>query len=184
MQAAAAGIAAVMALLVGGGLALYALDALDSTGWVVVAIAVGSVAALATSRDPVRLALPVLLASVALGLTVGAVALSRASAVDYAEKTTFTQLWILERGSAGLAEVGVRNEEGMPAAFQLRVFGPQSGGARPLLERTIELEPADSWSEQVRIPRTARPERVNAELYRLGETRPYRSAHVWTSTGG
>ena len=98
-QAAAVGIAVVATVLVAGGLVLSAVDALDSTGWIVVVLAVTAVAVLAASRDPARLAVPVLLATAALALAVGAVALSRASTVDHARETRFTQLWLVERGS-------------------------------------------------------------------------------------
>lgn len=180
-QATAVGIAAATAVLVAGGLLLSAVDALDSTGWVVVVLSAGALAVLAVARDPGRLLVPVMLACMALGLTAGAIALSRASAVDHARETRFTQLWLVERGSAGRAEIGVRNEEHARAEYRLRVFGPESAGARPLLDRTLVLAPAQSWSREIPIPRTSRPERVNAELYRLGESESYRSAHVWTS---
>jgi hypothetical protein len=182
VQSTVVGIAAVAALLVAGGLTLSVVGALDSTGWLVLVLVLVLAAAVA-ARDPVRLAVPALLAVVALGLSVGALALSRASAEDHAAETTFSQLWVVERGSAGRAEVGIRNEEQMPVTFQLRVLGPESKGARPLLERTVALEPSQAWSQEIAIPRSSRPERVAAELYRLGETEPYRRAHVWTAPG-
>lgn len=181
-QAVVVGIAAVAAFLVAGGLALSVIGALDSSGWLLLVVA-AAIAAAVAARDPARLAVPALLAIVALGLSVGAVALSRASAVDHARDTTFAQLWVVERGSGGRAEVGIRNEEQMPVTFQLRVLGPESQGARPLLERTLALEPSQVWSQEIAIPRSSRPERVAAELYRLGETEPYRRAHVWTVPG-
>ncbi|HEX8067868.1 MAG TPA: hypothetical protein VF520_15215 [Thermoleophilaceae bacterium] len=183
-QAAAVGIAAATAALVAGGLLLSALGALDSTGWVVVVLGAGALAVLAGARDPARLLAPVMLAFVALGLAAGAIALSRASAVDQARETRFTQLWLVERGSAGRAEIGVRNEEHRRTELRLRVFGPASAGGRPLLDRKLALAPAQTWSAELSVPRTPRPERVNAELYRAGETEPYRSVHVWTSPGG
>jgi hypothetical protein len=179
-QAAAVGIAAATALVVAGGLALSALGALDSTGWIVVILAAAGLALVVAARDPARI-VPVLLAMAALGLAVGALALSRASAVDHARETRFSQLWFVERGSGAPAEIGVRNEEGRRAAYRLRVFGPKSLRSRLLLDRTIVLDQAQSWSGGLALPRTARPERVNAELYRLGEIDSYRSAHVWTS---
>jgi hypothetical protein len=183
-QAAAVGIAAVAALLVAGGLVLSVVDALDSTGWLVVVLVAAALAVVGASRDPSRLALPALLAMVALGLAIGAVALSRASAEDRARETRITQLWLIERGGDSRAEIGVRNEEHARTAYMLRVSAPASVGGRPLLERALELEPSETFSAGLAIPRTPRPERVVAELYRLGEVRPYRSVHVWTSPGG
>lgn len=181
VQAAAVGIAALATVLTVGGLVLYAIDAPGTAGWTVIVLVAVTLAALAASRDPLRLAVPLLLAAVALGVTVGAVALSHASAVDYARETTFTQLWLVERGG-GRAELGVRNEEQMPAAFQVRLFAPQSQGGRVLVDRTLELAPSQAWSQEIVVPRTARPERLNVELYRLGETRSYRSGHIWTQS--
>ena len=178
-QALAAGIAAVSALLVIGGLVLSALGALDSRGWLVLLLGAAVLAPVAMARDPAR-AVPTLLAMAAAGLAVGAVALSRASARDHARETRFTQLWLVERGSSGRAEIGVRNEEGRRAEFRLRVFGPTPRGPGVLLDRTIALEPARAWSRQLPVPRTARPARVNAELYRVGAPGSYRSAHLWT----
>lgn len=180
-RAAALAIAAVAAVLVAGGLLLAAVDALDATGWAVVALAAAVAGVLAASRDPARLALPVALAAVALGTGVGAVSHSRTSALDHARETRFTQLWLVQRDSLGRTEIGVRNEEQVPAAYILRLFGPRSEGGRPLVDRSIELGPSEAWSQEVIVPRTPRPERINAELYRLGERRPYRSAHIWTS---
>jgi hypothetical protein len=179
-QALAVGIAAATALLVAGGLALSAFGELGSTGWGVVVLVAAAIALLVAAREPGRV-VPVLLAMVALGLAVGALALSRGSAIDHARETRFTQLWLVERGSAGRAEIGVRNEEHTRAAYRLQVFGPESAGAALLVDRTIVLDPSRSWSGELVIPRTPRPERVNAELYRLGEAESYRSAHLWTA---
>jgi hypothetical protein len=180
-QAAAVGIAAVTAVLVAGGLLLHVFDALDSAGWVVVALIAAAAGALAAAPDPARLALPVLLATVALGLTVGGVALSRSSAADQERETRFTQLWLVERGSGGRAELGVRNEERTRTEYRLRLFNPASRGVGTLLDRRLVLGPSQSWSQQIALPRTRSPERVNAELYRAGERDSHRSAHAWTS---
>lgn len=182
-QAAALAISAAAAVLVAGGLALAALDALEPAGWAVVVLAAAAAGVLAVSRDPLRLAPPVLLAAIAIGLAAGAISHSRSSALDHARETRFTQLWLVQRDSQGRTEIGVRNEEGMPTAYILRLFAPGSRGGPPLIERTLELGPSAAWSQEVTIPRTARPERLNAELYRLGEREPYRSAHIWTSPG-
>ena len=181
-QAAVIGIAAAIAALVAGGLLLSALGALGTAGWVVVALAAATVAVLAVARDSRRV-LPTLLAVVAIGLTVGAVALSRASAIDHARETSFTQLWMVER-PGGRAEIGVRNEERRRVTYRLRVFAPESLARPPLVDRSIVLGPGRSWSQELSLPRTARPERVNAELDRAGDSRSYRSAHVWTSPAG
>jgi hypothetical protein len=180
-QAAAVGIAAATAVLVAGGLLLHLFDALDAAGWVVVALVAAAAGALAAAPDPGRLLAPVLLAVAALGLSVGAVALSRESAVDHARETRFTQLWLVERGSSGRAEIGVRNEEQERTEYRLRIFAPQSEDGRPLLDRTLTLRPSESWSREIVLPRTASPERVSAELYRAGQPEPHRSAHAWTS---
>jgi hypothetical protein len=182
-QAAAVGIAAATAALVAGGLVLGALGAFGTAGWVVVALVSMTVAAIAVVRDSRRV-VPTVLAVAALGLTVGAVALSRASAIDHARETSFTQLWMVERPERGRFEIGVRNEEHERVSYRLRVFAPASQERPPLLDRTIVLDPSRSWSLELRLPRTARPERVNAELHRTGEARSYRSAHVWTSPRG
>jgi hypothetical protein len=182
-QAAAVGIAAATAALVAGGLLLAALGALDAVGWAVVALAALALAAIAVVRDRTRI-VPTVLAVAAFGLAVGAVALSRDSAIDHARETRFTQLWLVERQAPGRVEVGIRNEENERVGYRLRVFAPESLARPPLIDRTIVLEPSQSWSRELAIPRTARPERVNAELHRLGEARSYRSAHVWTSPRG
>jgi hypothetical protein len=179
--AAALAIAAAAAVLVAGGLLLAAVDALGATGWFVVVLAAAAAGVLAASGDPLRQALPAVLAAVAVGMAVGAVAHSRTSALDHAAETRFTQLWLVQRDSRGRTEIGVRNEERMPVAYILRLFGPRSQGGRPLVERTLELGPSQAWSQELTVPRTPRPERINAELYRLGEREPYRSAHIWTS---
>ena len=181
-QAVVIGIAAATAALVAGGLLLSALGALGTAGWVVVALASVTVAVLAVVRDA-RHVVPTVLAVTAVGLTVGAVALSRASAIDHARETRFTQLWAVER-PAGRFEVGVRNEEQERVTYRLRVFAPASLERPALLDRTIVLEPSRSWSLELALPRTVRPERVNAELHRVGEPRSYRSAHVWTAPAG
>lgn len=177
-QAAAGGIAAAAAALVAGGLALSVFGALDTPGWIAVVVA-GAIALLVGARDPGRHALPALLATAAFGLAVGAVALSRASAIDHARETKFTQLWLVQRTTAGRAEVGLRNEEQRPATYRLRVVEPESQGAQPLIERTIRLEPSQAWSEELTIPASPRSELVTAELYRPGDGEPYRAVHVW-----
>jgi hypothetical protein len=179
-RAVTAGIASVAALLVAGGLALQLVGALDTTGWVVV-VAVLAAGALVAARDPARHAVPALIATAALGLAIGAVALSRASALDRESETRFTQLWILPDGTGRSAEVGVRNEEGGRAAFRVAVYQPASRPGPPLVDETIVLEPGRSWSRRVAIPATPLPERVNVELFRAGRSEPHRSAHAWTS---
>ena len=171
-QAAAVGIAAATATLVAGGLLLAALGALDTAGWVVVGLAAPAVAAAAVIRDARRV-VPLALALVALGIAVGAIAVSRDSAIDHARETRFTQLWMVERSARGRFEVGVRNEEHRPVTYRLRVFAPESLARPPLVDRTIVLDPSRSWSQELALPRTVLPERVNAELQRVGEVRSY-----------
>ena len=178
-QALAGGIAAVSALLVIGGLVLSALGALDATGWAALVLAVAVLVSVAIARDRSRV-VPAFLAMTALGLAIGAVAVSRESARDHALKKRFTQLWLVERGSSGRAEIGVRNEEGRRVALRLQVFGPTPRGPGVLLDRTLTLGPSQTWSRQLAVSRTARPVRVNAELYRLGARESHRSAHLWT----
>ena len=181
-QAAAAGIAAVAAVLVLGGLALSLVDWLGAAGWLTILVLSGAVLVLASGgrEHLAKRAMVTLLAGVALALAVGAVVLSHASAEDHERETRFTQLWFVPAGATGKTEIGVRNEQQERAAFRLRVFGPASQKSRLLLDRTIRLDQARSWSQPLELPATRRRERVNAELYRLGETSPYRSAHVWT----
>jgi hypothetical protein len=178
VQAAAVGIAAVAALLVAGGLGLSLFGALDQSGWIAVAVA-GAVAVLVAARDPGRRAVPALLATVAFGLVVAAVALARDSALDHERGTTFTQLWLVQRSAAGRTEVGVRNEEQRAIVYRLRIAGPR--GAPPLVDRTLQLGSSQAWSQELVIPAGERPEQVTAELYRPGDATPYRRAHVWTS---
>jgi hypothetical protein len=178
-QAAAVGIAAATAALVAGGLLLSALGALDTLGWTLVALFAVVLAAVAVVHDPRRV-VPTVLAVAAFGLVVGAVALSRASAIDHERNTRFTQLWMVERPARDRVEVGVRNEERERTSYWLRVYAPASLGRPPYVDLTIVLAPGQTWSRELALPRTARPERMNAELQRLGVTRSYRSAHVWT----
>ena len=182
VEAVAVGIGAVIALMILAGLVLSVVHALGAAGWLVVVGAVAAVVLLA-GGDRSRLARRALilgLVSASVGLTVGALALSRSSARDHARETRFTQLWFIPHGPVA-AEIGVRDEEQSPAAFELKMFAPASLGGRPLLDRVVRLTMSRSWVMRIRIPRTARPERVNAELYRLGQSTSYRSAHVWTT---
>jgi hypothetical protein len=181
---AAVGIAAVAALLVLAGLGLSAVGGLSAAGWLAVVVAADAVVLLAVGdRSSLgRRAVTATLASAALGLVIGAVALSRSSAVDHERDTKFTQLWFVPRSSAA-AELGVRNEEHAATVFRVKLFGPASQGSRLLLDRTVGLDSSRAWIRTVVLPLTARPERVNVELYRAGETAPYRSAHVWTTPG-
>lgn len=175
-------IASAAALLVAGGLALDLAGALDGRGWTVLAGVLGA-GALVTALAASRRAAAVLIAAAALGLAVGAVALSRASALDRERETHFTQLWIVPAGPGRSAGVGVRNEEGEPRGFRVVVYAPASLGGPPLVDAEIALRPGRSWSRRLAIPATPLPERVNVELFRSGDAKPYRSAHVWTSPG-
>jgi hypothetical protein len=181
-QAAAVGIAAAAALLVATGLLLSAFGEVGATGWLVAILVVDAVVILGT-RDRLELArraLPAVLAAAALGMAAGALALSHRSATDQARAATFTQLWLLPRGQDA-AEVGVRNEEGTPVSYRLRVIGPPAEGGEPLLDRTVALGPSQTWVGRVELPPTAGPERVTAEVSRIGDSGPYRTAHLWTS---
>jgi hypothetical protein len=182
-RAAAVGIASAAALLVGGGLVLGVLGALDSTGWVVLVLVLAEAALVLVLRDRSPHARPALVAIVALSLAVGAVALSRASARDEERRTRFTQFWLVQPGSDGRTEIGVRNEERGRALFRVTLYGPASRKGGPVVDTTVALEPGRTWSRVVTLPATALPERVNAELYRGTGREPYRSAHVWTSPG-
>lgn len=179
VEAVTVGVGGVAALLVLGGLALAALDALELLGWLALAAA-GDVLALVASVDGPRrrrVGMSAALATLAIGLTVGAVAVSHMSARDRANKTKFTQLWLLPRANGG-AEVGIRNEERRPAAFRLKVYGP--GGQPLLLDRPIVLKPGGASFVPLDLPRTDRPMRINAELYKPGAAAAYRATHVWT----
>jgi hypothetical protein len=181
-RVAAVGIACAAAALVGGGLALDLAGALDATGWAVV-VAVLAAGGIVAASDPPRRGVPALLALAALGLAIGAVALSRASALDYERETHFTQFWLVPAGTGTSAEIGVLNEEGERTAYRVELYAPASRGGPPLVDEKIVLEPGRSWSRRVAMPSTPLPERVNAELYRGSETESHRSAHVWTRPG-
>lgn len=176
-HAVATGIAAVTVVLVAGGLLLSALGGLEAAGWLAIVVAADALL-LVEARGRPRLLAPIVLAAAALALSAGAIALSRASAVDQERRAAFTQLWLVPRGDA--AEVGVRNEEGADATYRLEVVGPPSDGARVLIERTLRLSDSQAWSGRLVLPPTAVPEQVTAELFRPGDALPYRRAHLWT----
>lgn len=182
-RVAGAGIAALAAVLVLGGLALSLVDWLGAAGWLTILGLCGVVLVLAVGgrEHLAKRAVTTLLAGAAVAMAVGAVVLSHASAEDQARETRFTQLWFVPAGQGGRTEIGVRNEQQRPVALRLRVFGPASRGSRLLLDRAIRLDPGRSWSKPLELPATRRPERVNAELYRPGVKAPYRSAHLWTA---
>lgn len=181
----AVGIAAVMALLVPAGLALSLIGSLEAAGWLATIAAAGVVAALWTGdpRERRRRLVTALIAVGALGLTVGALAVSHAGAVDQSRDTRFTQFWMVPDRSGRAAQIGVRNEEQAPIAFHVRVIGPPPAGG-VLLDRAVPLGQSRTWVGTIALPPTAGPGRVQAELFRPGRAAPYRRVHVWTLPGG
>ena len=180
VEAVTVGIGAIAALLVLGGLVLSLVHGLGTVGWLALVLVADAVALLSTV-ERTRLARRLLLAALvtaAIGLTAGAVAISRVSASDQAHATRFTQLWLLP-APANRARVGIDNEERARVAYRLRVSAPAP--TRALVDRPVALNSGQRWSASVQLPRTHRPVRVTAELYRPGDTTPYRTAHIWTA---
>ncbi|MEA2375913.1 MAG: hypothetical protein QOD53_2376 [Thermoleophilaceae bacterium] len=182
---AAVGIAAVMGLLVLVGLGLSLAGGLGAAGWLAAIAAAGLGVVLWTgdARERRRRMLTALLAVTALGLAVGALALSHAGAVDQRSDARFTQFWLVPRGAGRSAEVGVRNEEQGATTFRVLVLGPPPAGGT-LLDRTVALGPGRSWTGRIVLPPTAGPARVDATLFRAGRAAPYRRVHLWTLPGG
>jgi hypothetical protein len=171
---AALGIGAVVALLVPAGLLLSIVGELGAAGWLVV-IAAADVLVLLWARGAAALA-PVLLTAAAISFAIGAVAISRAGAIDQEREARFTQLWAVPQ--AGEAELGVRNEEHATSDYELRVTA--AGASGPLLEREIRLDHGQTWAGTIELPSTDRPVRVTAELLRPGTETAYRTVHLWT----
>lgn len=174
-------IAAGASLLVAAGLALSVVDGVTAVGWLAILLAI-DVALIAPreSRERARRALPAAVAVLAAVTAIGAVALSRASAQRHDREVHFTQLWLVPRGSLPqtFARVGVRNFEGGPRSYRVRVTGLR----RTFLTRTVALGQAGEWTATVPLPVTESPKRVTAQLFRTGSAAPYRTATVWTRT--
>jgi hypothetical protein len=172
---AALGIGAVVALLVPAGLLLSIVGELGAGGWLVV-IAAADVLVLLWARGPAAL-VPVLMTAAAISFAIGAVAISRAGAIDQEREARFTQLWAVPQAGDEV-ELGVRNEEHATADYELRVAAAGSSG--PLLERELRLGHGQTWAGTIELPSTARPVRVTAELFRSGTATAYRTVHLWT----
>jgi hypothetical protein len=67
--------------------------------------------------------------------------------------------------------VGVTNQSSAPTTYRLTVTGP--GGYAVTLELTASK--GDAWFHTLAVPTT---DRVTANLYRAGDTTPYRTAYL------
>jgi hypothetical protein len=91
--------------------------------------------------------------------------------------STFTQLWMVEGATPSAVEIGVRNEEGVPAVYLLDL---QSNGAS-VDSIEFALNAGGVWSRVVQLDNSVGD--VTAELYRLPDrSRPYRSVNLLRGT--
>jgi 4-amino-4-deoxy-L-arabinose transferase-like glycosyltransferase len=182
-------VALSLATLVLGGLGLHAVGVrLTGTAWAGLAGGVtvaGAVAAyLRTARQPdpaaparVRPGRRLVPLALALALLGGAGWLSLASAARQTAATHVTALSITDSSTTGSTSgtrtisVEVTNQESTPTAYKFTVTGP--GGFLVTLELTASK--GSAWRHTVAVP-TA--DRVTANLYRAGDTTPYRTVFV------
>jgi len=92
----------------------------------------------------------------------GAVGVAYLGAVR-APTTTFTQLWLLPVES-GQVRIGIRNEEGTPMTYILRV---RADGAPVREWKTLDLQPGETWEMAVSLsPPQGEAQTIEALLYR------------------
>lgn len=118
------------------------------------------------ARRPWR-RLPIVIATVSVGLVAGAVVLAR-TPLPSDSAPGYTALWLTrDRGSAKLV-VGVRSEEHRRTRYVLKLV--LSGRTT---RRRLALGPGETW--QVKLPPAAR---AAASLYRAGDPSVYRSVNL------
>jgi uncharacterized membrane protein len=111
--------------------------------------------------------LPIVIATVSVGLVAGAVVLAR-TPLPSDSAPGYTALWLTrDRGSAKLV-VGVRSEEHRRTRYVLKLV--LSGRTT---SRRLALGPGETW--QVKLPPAAR---AAASLYRAGDPAVYRSVNL------
>jgi hypothetical protein len=119
-------------------------------------------------------ALATVLLLTAFGLAAWSVALATDGAHDQAAESRFSSLWIVpnRNPAVGGARVGVENEEGEDATYELLVReGDEEVGRWP-----IELADGESWQTVLTGSALSPPAAIAAELYRDGDL--YRRAYL------
>jgi hypothetical protein len=130
------------------------------------------------SRRRLLLATPVAVLALALGA--GAIAVAHSSAVRANAQVTFTQLWIVPEEEQGASfDVGVRNLEETRVDYRLRV----SAAGRLRVDRALELEPGETFTEAIGVEPGRRDKHVVAELSRGDDPEPYRLVDAWVPPG-
>jgi hypothetical protein len=192
----AVGVAAAAAVVALLGVAISFPTDLGAGVWLVAIVAVDAVAILALillrrpraerDRSPARLSAAIsglahqwvalLIGALALAVTVAAVAIASDSATQTRRETTFTQLWMLPTKSGRSATLGIRNLEGAPRTYRLRV----ASAGRPLLSRLIRVPSGATRSTRVGLPLTRLPRRITATASAVGSPGERRTVDVWT----
>ena len=120
-----------------------------------------------------RHVMPLVAATAALLL--GAIVISLGGARHLADRSTFTQLWLMPRmGHPTQGLLGVHSEEGQVVRYNLALLV----GGRPVRGYQIELRDGQTWQRDIDLS-PYRGSDVTAQLFRLGSPkRPYRQVRL------
>jgi hypothetical protein len=118
---------------------------------------------------PLRRVVPLVAATVAL--VFGAIVISQAGARQLADRSTFTQLWLMpQMGRPTQGLLGVHSEEGHVVRYNLAILVD----GRPIQRYRIELRSGQTWQRDIDLS-PYRGSSVTAQLFRLDSPkRPYR----------
>jgi uncharacterized membrane protein len=197
-EAATLSVAMSLVLVIGTGLVLNLTPwGLDPTMWTFLMAAITITAATigmirrdvaadagrpGVQRDPARAGVPALprrreVWQMALAVAIMFMLIGVSRVMVESRPSTFTQLWMVEGATPSAVEIGVRNEEGVPAVYLLEL---QSNGAS-VDSIEFALDAGGVWSRVMQLHNAVGD--VTAELYRLPDrSRPYRSVNLLRGT--
>ena len=169
-----------VALLALGGILLTSLPAgLTFEAWAgyIALLVVGGLLAAVRRRQPLlprrAVGLPSLTSAapfiLALAIAGGALAVARSGAYDQDRQLAFTEFWAVSSDDRPI-RIGVTSHEQAPTQYRVEVEldGQPIGGWE-----TVELAPGDTWGRELDRAVTAGGI-LQADLYRRGDTSPYR----------
>jgi hypothetical protein len=112
-------------------------------------------------------------------LMASSVLVARTGEEDAAQRTSFSQLWMLPGAEPGRLLIGMRSDE--PGEQEFRVEVVVAGQPSTSRAWSIDLRPGESWEREITVQPGTPGEFLEARIFLPSRSEAYREAHVATS---